>query len=290
LGQEIPDEALKNLSPASLALIARFEKMPLPTRLIAAQMALQLGNFKGEEVLILLKEAPLADLLEKFAKGLKLPKTENLLTLFKTAANEKKLSLVAEVFKPLLIKIDPSSETLLLAPSLIRAFLEVGEKDLAQKWGTFFMRESPDEAIASLPLLHLVFPENRWGEAQLQAWQAYQSREHPEQAAQNSYLLRHVLEALGEAPGPAMKGEPAAPSWRQEKALFDEKSLTLLGSAATSKRKGEVLLLTLTIIGEMPLRDFSPDKFTHLLGALHKAGYDTEARSLALEFLLAKGI
>src|SRR5689334_15776687 len=101
------------------------------------------------------------------------------------------------------------------------------------------MRESPDEAIAILPLLHLAFPENKWGEAQLQAWQAYQSRVHPERAAQRSYLLRNVLEALGEAPGPAMKGEPEAPSWRQRKALFDEKSLALLDSAAASKRKGE---------------------------------------------------
>jgi hypothetical protein len=290
LGQDIPEEVLNKLTPASLALIARSEKMPLTTRLLAAQMALQLGDFKGEDVLTLLKEAPSEGLLEKFAEGLKSPKTEILLPLFEKARNEQKLSLIADVFKPLLIKIDPSPETLPLAPSMIRTFLEGGEKDLAQKWGTFFMRESPDEAIATLPLLHMAFPENNWGEAQLQAWQAYQSRVHQDTAAQNSYLLRHVLEALGEGAGPAMKGEPATPSWRQEKALFGEKALGLLDSAAASKRKGEVLLLILTMIGDTPLVDLSPEKFIRLLGAFHKAGYTTEARALALEFLLAKGV
>jgi len=290
VGQEIPENAFKKLAPSSLALIAKSEKMPFKTRLEAAQLAFQLGSLKREAVLALLKDAPQEGLLGKFLSALASPKTETLAPLFEKAEKAKKLGLVADVFKPLLTKIDPSPETLSLAPSMIRAFLETGEKDLAQKWGSFFMRESPDEAIATLPLLHLAFPESKWGEPQLQAWQAYQSRVYPELAAQHSYLLRHVLEALGEPTGPAMKGEPEAPSWRQGKALFDEKALALLDSAATSKRKGEVLILVLTMIGETQLVDLSPEKFTRLLGALHKTGYTTEARSLALEFLLAKGI
>ena len=290
MGQEIPDDSLQKLSPSSFALVARSEKMPLKTRLKAGEIALQMGSFKGDDVLNLLKDAQSEGLLEKFSKDLKSPKVETLLPLFETAAKENKLNIVAEVFKPLLSKIDPSPETLPLAPYMIRAFLEAGEKDLAQKWGTVFMREAPDEAIATLPLLHVAFPQNKWGDAQLQAWQTYQSRVHPENATQNSYLLRHVLEALGETSGPAIKGEPDVPSWRQAKALFDEQALMLLDSAVESKRKGEVLLLTLTMIGESPLKDISPDKITRLLGALHKAGYTIEARTLALEFLLAKGI
>ena len=289
-GQEIPEEALKKLSPSALALIARSEKMPLETRLQAAQMALQMGNFKGDDVLDLLKDASSEGLLKKFAHTLKSPKTETLLPLFEKAANEKKLNLVGDIFKSLLSKIKRSPATLSLAPYMIRVLLEAGEKDSAQKWGSFFMRESPDDAIATLPLLHVAFPQNKWGDVQLQAWQAYQSRVHPEVAAQNSYLLRHVLEALGEVQGPPMKGEPDAPSWRQTKVLFDEKALALLDSATDSQRKGEILLLTLIMIGESSLKDLSPDKLTPLLRALHKAGYTTEARALALEFLLAKGI
>ena len=289
-GQEISEQALKEMAPSSLTLVAQSEKMPLKTRLLAAERALQVGSFKKEALLTLLKDSPSKGLLEKFSHALKSSKIEDLISLFEKAEHEQKVGLMVDVFKSLLTKIDPSLITLPLAPYLIRSFLEVNEKDLAQKWSSFFMRESPDEAIAVLPLLHLAFSQTKWNETQLQAWQAYQARIHPEKAAQNSYILRHVLEALGENPGPAMKGEPTVPSWRQEKTLFDEKALALLDSAAESKRKGEVLLLILTMIGEVSLQDLSPDKFTRLLRVLHKAGYTAEARALALEFLLAKGI
>lgn len=289
-GQEIPEEALKNIPPSSLALIALSEKIPSKTRLLAAEKALQEGAFKGEAMLSLLKDAPSEGLLENFAHELKSPTNENLLSLFKKAEQEQKLGLVARVFKSFLSRINPSQETLMLAPYMIRTFLEAEEKDFAQKWSSFFMRESPDEAVAVLPLLHLAFPSIKWSDAQLQAWQAYQIRTHPEKAAQNSYTIRRILEVLGERAGSAMKGEPTAPSWRQEKALFDEQTLALLDSAAESKRKGEVLLLILTMIGETPLKDLAPDKFIRLLGSLYKGGYASEARSLALEFLQAQGI
>jgi hypothetical protein len=289
-GQDFPEDALNELSPSSLALIARAEKMPIGTRLAAAERAIMKGTLEGDFVLNLLKDASSTGLLEKFTEALKFQKTEALLPLFEDARQKNKLGLLGKVFKSALSKIDPSPETLDLAPYLIRSFLESGERDLAQKWGTYFMREAPDEAISTQPLLHLAFPQNKWGEAQLKAWQTYQTRVHPQDAMQNSYILRRILEALGENAGPTLKGEPHAPSWRQEKILFDEKALDLLDSAATSKRKGEVFLLTLSLIGKDPLQDFSPDKLTRLLNVLHKAGCKDEARSLALEFLLAKGI
>jgi hypothetical protein len=289
-GQEIPDTVLKSMSPASLALIAKSEKAHFKTRLLAAEYALKEGALKGDVLVQLFKDSPKTDVLEFFNDALQNPKTEPLLLLFKKAQHEQKLGLVGEIFSPLLSKINPSPETLELAPYMIRAFLEGGEKDFAQKWGTFFMREVPDEAVSILPLLHLAFPQTKCGEPHLQAWQAYQSRNHPDRAAENSSMLRHVFEALGETPVPPLKGEAEAPSWRQEKTLFDEKALALLESAATSNRKGEVLLLVLTMIGDTPLKDLSSVKLARLLTVLKKAGFEQEARSLALEFLLAKGI
>jgi len=288
--QEIPEAALKSMSPASLALIAKSEKAHFKTRLIAAEYAVKEGALKGDVLVQLLKDSPKTDVLEFFSDALQNPKTEPLLLLFKKAQHEQKLGLVGEIFSSLLSQITPSTETLELAPYIIRAFLGGGEKGFAQKWGAFFMREAPDEAISILPLLHLASSQTKCGEAQLQAWQAYQSRTNPDLATENSYMLRHILEALGEAPGAPLKGEVEAPSWRQEKTLFDENALALLDSAATSKRKGEVLLLVLTMIGDTPLKELSPVKLTRLLAVLKKAGFEQEARSLALEFLLAKGI
>lgn len=289
-GQAIPDTALKDMSPASLALIAKSEKAHFKTRLFAAEYALKEGALKGDVLVQLFKDSPKTDVLEFFTDALQNPKTEPLLLLFKKAQHEHKLGLVGEIFSPLLSKINPSAETLELAPYMVRAFLAGGEKDFAQKWGTFYMREAPDEAISILPLLHLASPQTKCGESHLQAWQAYQSRTNPSLATENSSILRHIFEALGENAGSPIKGEAETPSWRQEKTLFDEKALALLDSAATSNRKGEVLLLILTMIGDTPLKELSSVKLTRLLTVLKKAGFEQEARSLALEFLLAKGV
>lgn len=289
LGKEIVAVDLNKLSSASLAFIARSEKMPHKTRLLAAAGAVQQG-FKGNLISDLLKDTTGEEFLNKLAQAFKSPKTESLLPLFEKAQKEEKLTVVGEIFKSPLSKIEPSSETLSLAPFIIRALLHTDQKDAAQKWGAFLMRESPEEAIAILPLLHLAYPETKWDESRLQAWQAYQSRIDPSEAPENSYTLRHVLETLGEPQGPAMKGEPGVPSWRQEQTLFDEKELALLDSAVNSKRKGEVALLVLTLFGEAPLEKVSINKFIRLLEILQKSGYKEEARSLALEFLLAKKI
>lgn len=287
-GLDIPKDRLKFLPLSSLALVAKSEKMPLSTRLAAGGMALQGGLLSGEYLLTLLKDPVSDELLEKFAEALKSPQSESLLPLFERASEEQILGIVGQIFRALLLKITPSQETLHLAPYLIRTSLESGEKDFAQKWGTFYLREDPDEAIALLPLLYLAFPQTKWSENQLQAWQAYQSRIHPETAPQNSYKLRRVLEALDENPGTPMKGEPESPSWRMEKGLFDEKTLNLLNAAASSHRKGEVLLFTLLMVGDTPLKDLSIDKLARLLSILHKTGFTNDARALALEYLLSQ--
>ncbi len=280
-GQELSEASLNSLSPSGLSIIARSDKMPFKTRLFAALKAYEEGFMNAETLDNLLKASPSDDLLV----SLKEAKNDKLIPLLEKAHQDHKLGLYLAILKA---KIEPSQETLGLAPLMIRAYLQAGDKDMAQKWSTLFMREAPDEAIGLLPLLHLAFPQTKWGESQLQAWQAYQSRMHPQQAAERSYEVREILTALGETPGPAMKGEPTKYSWRTEKGLFDEKALDLLESAALSKRKGEVLLLTLILTGDWPLKDISAYKFVRLLGALHKGGFATEARELALEYLLSK--
>ena len=286
--QEIPETELNKFPSSSLALIARSEKAPFPTRLLAGEKALQQGTFKSEDFLTLLKNAPETEFWGQLREELKSPKAEKLLPLLEHADQEHKLGLVAQVFASSLSDITPSEEMLSLAPFLIRAFLQSENKELAKKWGAFFMREAPEEAISLLPLLHLAFPDTHWGDAQMQAWQAYENRTHPTTASQHSYELRRILEALAVPSGQPMKNEPSPPSWRQEKSLFDEKEVALLESAAESKRKGEVLLLVLAMMGDKPLSDLSVDKLVLWLKTLQKAGFKDEARLLALEFLLAK--
>ncbi|MBX9621434.1 MAG: hypothetical protein K2X28_05325 [Alphaproteobacteria bacterium] len=74
---------------------------------------------------------------------------------------------------------------------------------------------------------------------------------------------------------------------REERA---DKDLELLKDAAKNKRKGEVLLLTLALLGETPLKDVPPARLTSLLKALIKIGYDQQAKALAAEYLVAKDL
>lgn len=67
-----------------------------------------------------------------------------------------------------------------------------------------------------------------------------------------------------------------------------DKDLELLKDAAKNKRKGEVLLLTLSLLGETPLEDIPPTRLTSLLKALVKVGYEQQAKALAAEYLVAK--
>jgi hypothetical protein len=289
IGHDIPEEVLNTLSPASLALVARTDGVPLKSRLLAGEKAFLEGTLESKDFLSLLSEAPMNNFLMKAEATFTALKPEEMLALCQTAFQQKRLGFLASLFKDLLVKIELLPENLPLAPYLIRAFLEANEKELAQKWATYFLREAPEEAIGVLPLLYLRFPEMKWGESQLQAYQAYQIRENPAQAAARSYCIRRTLEVLGEPQGQAMKGEPEPLSWRQESLLFEGDSLNLIEAAVKSGRKGEVLLFLLTLIGDRPLAELPCDKLICLLKALKEVGYPHEARSLALEFLLAKG-
>ncbi|MBL8676229.1 MAG: hypothetical protein JNJ47_02220, partial [Alphaproteobacteria bacterium] len=86
---------------------------------------------------------------------------------------------------------------------------------------------------------------------------------------QNSALIQELLEGRGEC---------------------TSKDLELLKCAAENKRKGEVLLLTLAIFGETPLKDILPAKLTSLIKALIKVGYDRQAKALAAEYIIAKDL
>jgi hypothetical protein len=86
---------------------------------------------------------------------------------------------------------------------------------------------------------------------------------------QNSALVQELLEGRGEYGG----GD-----------------LELLESVAKNKRKGEVLLLALAILGETPLKDIPSARLTSILKALIKVGYDQQAKALAAEYLVAKDL
>jgi len=290
LGKDIPTEKLNTLAPSSLALIVRSASAPIKARLLAAETALQEGIISSDTFTSLLNQAPSEYFFSEVARELRPLNPEKMALLFKKAADEKRLGLIGYIYKQPLSQIELSPTTLILAPHMIRTFLEAGEKDLAQKWGDYFIREAPKEAISLLPLLYLAFPQCTGDGHFTTAWHAYMRETLPGKAPAYPSMIKDILEVLEENPSSVLPAEPMTHSRQQDHNPFDQHNLALLKSASENQRKGETLLLILIAIGENHLSDLSINKFIPLLRALNQVGYTAEARSLALEFALAKGI
>ncbi len=253
VGTEISEKDLKTLTPSQIMLLARSATLPPKTHLSAILRAAEEGYPMDKQIDDLPKEDASREVLLQLREAFKSPKAETLIPLLQKAEDIYSFEALAEILKP---KLDPSQEYLPLAPFMIRASLFRGDISLAQKWGTFLMQESPKEYLKFSPLLFLAIPESKWRDS-----------------GENSPLLKEILVALSEAP----ETKPINAPYSDQ-----------LSTAVKGKRKGEVLLFTLLIIGETPLKEMPSDIFISLLSNLQKAGLSEEAKALALEYLLVK--
>jgi hypothetical protein len=184
------------------------------------------------------------------------------------------LELLKETGKP----VTPLLEAL-FDPSLDLSFeKEVGNSPFLLTLWCVLQKKIPEKTLKTLSPAALVLiangknmpQETRQLAAQLAAEYGLTTRpEGRRQEPQNSALVQELLEGRGECVG---------------------KDLERLECAAKKKHKGEVLLLTLVILGEGPLKDISTGKLSCVLKALLKTGYDKEAKALAIEYLVAKDL
>lgn len=286
LGLDLSENELNQLSPSQLILIAHSKGTPQETRAKATLQAIEFSSFTPS----LSRDAPENTIFHKLKVALTHPQQQALIPLFNEIGHRNLIEILARVYLAEIEQINPSKETFFLAPYFIPTFLLAQNYDQAQKWYTLFKKEKPDDAIALAALMHIAHPENPVSEETMQGWQRYQTKLKPGTAPKNSYILRSLLEALGEKTGRAIEGEPAAPSWRQEKALLGELNPNLLNAAASSNRIGEVYLIILASIGNEALRDSPVEKISHIVRALHKVSKDKEAKALAIEYLISKGL
>lgn len=290
LGLELSSDELSQLSPGQLHIVANGNKVPPTVRLNAALQAKDLSQFPSDHLVSLLRETSDNDLFHDLLIALENSQESNLPSLFEKGAKEHQLELIAKTFSSLLSQLTPSKNTAPIAPYLIRTFLSIQEYGLAQKWYALLKQENPDAAIALLPLMYLADSQNQLTEEEIRVWQAYQTKTNPNDAAKMSYILRSILEALGENNGSPMEGEPVAPSWRQEKAILGSLNPNLLNAAATSNRIGEVYLLILASLQADTLAHVPVEKITHFVRALKKVSKGEQAKALAIEYLINKGL
>lgn len=312
--------------PSVLRLVARSAGAPIETRLEAAERAVAmavLAPAKLAEIYALVEfsEQQLSDpfaaleeltggqsraLLFQAATRQNVPtaRAEVLKRLWRWAADAGGYVTTARVTAPLLQELEPGPELAWLAADAGRSFYVAGLGDAARPWVDLVRREAPADPEAAKMLAGLwplaritdADPETGvpWDASLLAAWRDAALDEgavgsERATAAKVGALLT-MLDALGDPiiggdwqvlySSLANQHEPMPPPW----VWFG------LRGAAERGLRGEALLFTLLSLGEGDLADLSPVVLHHIIVSLRLVGLDREARALALEAAVAKGI
>lgn len=206
---------------------------------------------------------------------------------------------VARVNLPLLRGVAPGSDLTWFVFDASRALLGAGDIAAAWDWLDVALaaaeggdEHSEETAAALWPLMQIADPEGAFmrNPARARAW--WRDLPLPEDAAasERRALLFTLYEALGD-PMPDEAWDPlfAAPltvtSYMPSPAV-----LHALRDASADGRVGETVLLTLLALGDIGSEGADPATLFEVIGALAHIGLEHEARDVALEAALARGL
>ncbi len=320
----LPMALIDGNRPRVLRAVARRAEMSLERRLEAAQRAVAIAVLPPLELAQLyarveFTEAQLNDpfgaleglndgtanaLLFQAVSGQTVPtaRAEVLKRLWAWAFDQGRYVTAVQVTAPLLQELQPAPELAWLAADAARSLYIAGFGAQARAWIELARRQAPVDPEAAKALTEL-WPLGRiadadetvsWDASLLEAWRdarlgAAGADSDGSPAAQVAALLT-MLDALGE---PIIGGD-----WE---ALYDANARSYLSmpppwvwvglrSAADRKLRGETLLFSLLSIGDGDLAGVSPVVLHRVIVSLRQVELDAEARALALEAAVAKGI
>jgi hypothetical protein len=204
---------------------------------------------------------------------------------------------MAEVVLPELAADPDDSGLAWLAAMLGRANYVLGRYEAATAWLLLAKREAPVSAQAAAASLRL-WPYARLAgttrfanEAGVDGWRYAQGDPASEEVAEQAAFLEVLFEALGEADAAVAWAEPAEEELAREKtAAPDAAVLVALEEASRAGRLGETVLRVLVLLGEGEPAEAQPQALGAALSALMQVGLPLEARALAIEAALGKGI
>lgn len=155
-GRDMPADAARSAVPALLLWLAHDDKLPIETRMIAAERAVMLRLMSGDELAALYAQAsftpadfdgletgefPKSDILRRAllfqaVQAAVVPETRiRLIQLaFSTGESAHIYFATVQALLPVLNRMEASPALKALAPSAVRAFLLIGEQTQARKW------------------------------------------------------------------------------------------------------------------------------------------------------------
>lgn len=203
----------------------------------------------------------------------------------------------ARLFAPQIAALQPSNDIALFAPVLTRALLAAHQTDAARNWVGWARAlaaadPSAGAAAAGLEVLSRIakLDDRPFAAEGLDAWRKAGAGLPADRADRRTALGLALLNALGEPlpPGAWLSQiDGTAPITAQ----VPRPALALgLDAATADKRLGETTLFAYAVAGDGTFAQTDVATLARLVTALKGAGFDDDARALALEAALANGV
>ncbi|HWA43015.1 MAG TPA: hypothetical protein VHA10_07375 [Hypericibacter adhaerens] len=195
-----------------------------------------------------------------------------------------------------LLKLEPAPELAWFSVDAGRAFYYMGRYERAQAWLNIARnRAEADtqarEAVPTLALFAQIAGAGQpltWAPDAVEQWRDAQAKAGDPDPALRAARLFAIL---------AAQGEPVGDQWRQmaesaqpSSGLPDTTLLSRLDAASAAGRRGEIVLLSLVLMGPTGPADAHPLVVNRVLSALYANGLQSEARAIAFETVIANGI
>jgi len=304
----LPPDAVALVAPGLLTAIANNPVNSADTRLAAAERAEALGLFPTDSLRHLYTDLSFnpTETQEALAQGPRTPRGRALLwrtlpaednpgrraeaiaTVLSAAGNPAAFAASARLYAPLLTALVPGPDLSAQAAPLARALIGLGRADLAGPWLNLAYGDPATlrQAKAVALLRRLLRPGDERGAIELPAADGLA----PDIAARRAEVILSLLTAVGETVPPArwlssLRDPLLAP------AVVPRPGLDALAEAAASERRiGETVLLTLVELGEAGFDRADPVLLGQAVTRLRQVGLEAEARALAVEIAQANGV
>lgn len=320
--RQLPKDTLDVASPALLVALVGYDKADAEIRLTAAERAVRYGALPPELLAEAYTAAEIpeaqraglmanivagkdksvraAALVYQAARATTEPKTraELIKRAYDLAMARDQLLVTAAVYKPLLNNLVPNEGSISAAPAVIRLALAAGETGAARLWRNILLALPPERdnageiAAEAWPLLLIAGEDGEWRDSRYEAWLAAQNDLPPAERTNRAAQLLTLVEAAGIAVPPERWDSllTAAASNDRRGAAPSMAVWRNLQRASTAKAKAETVALSLAMLGGNGSLDVDGQSLATALAALRDLGLGAEARQIALEAALLRGL
>jgi hypothetical protein len=318
---DVPDDAVPGARPAILRSIATSPNAPLATRLLAAERAEAAGALSpdalaeiyasvemspddrlGWGTLAVEEAGPRINALLYQVASIEI-EAQSRARVVVTALSRARLAggfnTTARVMRDICRAIDPTPGLAWAASEIGRALLAAGDVPAARRWFDMMSRTAsndvPDAAVAILdlwPLVQLMDVESSlgWNPDALQSWWEGEQKRSGDNAYERAAVVLTLMDAIGYDVPESLWQELLGSSLTVTAYLPSVQLWRSLETASRKRRVGETVMLSLLALGEVGPAGANLTTLHAVISALKEVGLDPDARKLALEAALAKGL